>query len=100
MLQANIVSTNGIIHLIASPFTKQPMRSQRVGSAPPVVTIVIVVVIILIVVAIVIVAMVIYKKKQAGYWSLFHKWVPKKTDTVSILFLAIPRPKKTDSTHI
>ena len=87
MVQANIVCTNGIIHLIASPFTKQPVRSQRAGSAPPVVPIVIVVVIILIVAAIVIVAVVIYKKKKAGYWSLFHKWVPKRTDSVSIIRL-------------
>lgn len=86
ILSGNIEFTNGIVHIVESPFTMMTVvKSESGGSFPvgallgPLAA--------LIVLAIAVVGIVMYHRSQNGYWNLLQDWIAKRKVRVFIKFI-------------
>lgn len=90
VVEGNIPCSNGIIHLISTPFSSQELNEFPTQSSKVDIGVVVGVVVVAVVIAVVVVAGVLcYKRSQQGFWTLLHTWI--STRKVNVCSVKLPQ---------
>lgn len=89
VVEGNIPCTNGIIHLVAAPFTAQsPVQAPGSDSSSFNIAIVVVPIVTVVVIVIVVaIGVFMYKKAHSGYWNLLQAWISRRKVNLVFVFL-------------